>query len=480
MGLSDTTNMEIQDIHTVHFVGIAGVAMTALAVYAKERGITVTGSDVQGVFPTRDSLQRAGITVTDGFSPDHITKDIDVVIFTGAHNGKENIEVKTATERNILVMSHGEALGFFMKGAEQISVAGSHGKTTTSAMIATIFSVAGRNPSYAIGCGDIKGLGPSGHFGTGNMFIVEADEYITDPHHDPKPRFLWQHPDILVVTNIDYDHPDAYGSLADVKAAFMTLVSQQQGRKITILNADDKESSVLTDAPNVLLYGFSPRANACITHVGFGEEQTFFTLSMDGTDVGEFILHVPGRHNVLNATAAALCALSYGLSWDEIKKGLAAFYGTKRRFEKIGEANNIVVYDDYAHHPKEITASLEAARAWFPNRAIITIFQPHTYSRTKALLNDFATCFASSDVVLLTDIFGSARETDSLGMTTEKLVEQVAMHHKNVQYTKDIAGTLAYIEKNVVSGAVIIVMGAGDIYEWGPDIVKQIKKDANV
>ncbi len=282
------------------------------------------------------------------------------------------------------------------------------------------------------------------------------------------------------MTNIDYDHPDAYNSLADVKAAFVTLVSQQQGRKITILNADDPESAVLTDAPNVVLYGFSPRANARITHIGYGEEQTFFTLSMDGTDVGEFILHVPGRHNVLNATAAALCALSYGLSWEEIKKGLAAFYGTKRRFEKIGEANNIVVYDDYAHHPKEITAALEAARAWFPNRTIITIFQPHTYSRTKALLHDFATCFASSDVVLLTDIFGSARESDTLGMTAEKLVEQTAMHHKNVQYTKDKAGTLAYIEKHVVPGTVIIVMGAGDIYEWGPDIVTQIKKDGTV
>ena len=472
--------MEIQDIHTVHFVGIAGVAMTALSVYAKERGMKVTGSDVQGIFPTRHSLQLAGITVTDGFSSDHITKNIDLVIFTGAHNGKENIEVKTAIDLNIAVMSHGEALGFFMNGHEQISVAGSHGKTTTSAMIATIFSASGRNPSYAIGCGDIQGLGPSGHAGTGNMFIVEADEYITDPHHDPKPRFLWQHPDILVVTNIDYDHPDAYNSLAEVQAAFVTLVSQQEGRKITILNADDPESSVLTKAPNVLLYGFSPRANAHITHVGFGEEQTFFTLSMDGTDVGEFILHVPGRHNVLNATAAALCALSYGLSWEEIKKGLAAFYGTKRRFEKIGEANNIVVYDDYAHHPKEITASLEAARAWFPNRTIVTIFQPHTYSRTKALFDDFAKSFASSDVVLLTDIFGSARETDTLGMTTEKLVEQTAMYQKNVHYTKDKAGTLAYIEKNVLPGAVIIVMGAGDIYEWGPDIVKQIKKDAHL
>jgi len=468
--------MDSTKIHSIHFVGIAGVAMTALAVYAKERGIVVTGSDTNGVFPTHDTLKGAGITVQEEFLPEHITKNIDLVIFTGAHSGKENVEVQTAVSMHIPTMSHGEALGFFMDGSEQISVAGSHGKTTTSAMIATIFSVNGRNPSYTIGCGDIRGLGPSGHFGSGNVFIAEADEYITDPHHDPKPRFLWQHPDVLVVTNIDFDHPDAYKNLADVKAAFVSLASQEQGKQITIVNADDADSVVLENAPHVLKYGFSPRANAKITHIGFGEEQTFFTLSMDGTDVGEFILHVPGRHNVLNATAAAVCALSYGLSWDEIRKGLAAFEGTKRRFEKLGEANNIIVYDDYAHHPQEIHASLEAARNWFPNRQIITVFQPHTYSRTKALFEDFAKSFHASDVVLLTDIFASARESDTLGMTTAKLVEETAKYHAGVHYTKNKEETLAYLSRTVSQGAVIIIMGAGDIYEWGPDIVRLIKK----
>jgi len=467
--------METKDIHTIHFVGIAGVAMTALAVYAKERGITVTGSDVHGIFPTHDTLKNAGITVLYGFTKDHIGKNIDLVVFTGAHSGKENVEVQTASELHIPVMSHGEALGFFMTDKEQISVAGSHGKTTTSAMIATIFSVSGRNPSYAIGCGDIRGLGASGHFGTGTVFIAEADEYSTDPHHDPTPRFLWQHPDVLVVTNIDFDHPDAYGSLADVKAAFVSLVAQQQGRRITILNADDPESAAVTNAQHSILYGFSPRTNVRITHVGYGEEQTFFTLSMDGTDVGEFVLHVPGRHNVLNAAAAAACAISYGLSWEDIKKGLAAFHGTKRRFEKIGEAKGVVVYDDYAHHPKEITASLAAAREWFPSRRIITIFQPHTYSRTKALLPEFAQSFSLSDVVLLTDIFASARETDTLGITADTVVKKTAAYHRGVQYTKDKTGTLEYLKNHVTQGDVIIIMGAGDIYEWGHDIVQAIK-----
>ncbi|MFH0749722.1 MAG: Mur ligase family protein, partial [Candidatus Gottesmanbacteria bacterium] len=372
--------MDKKDIRRIHFVGITGVAMTALAIYVKERGIQVSGSDVNGVFPTHKTLKKAGISIQEGFSPDHVrrTSAPDVVIFTGAHGGKENVEVQAARDFHIPVMSHGEALGFFMKSYEQISIAGSHGKTTTSAMLATIFSVANIDPSYAIGCGDILGVGLPGHCGKGTMFIAEADEYITDPYHDAKPRFLWQNPDILVVTNIDFDHPDAYASLSAVKDAFLMLQKQQQGKQITIINADDPESVGLIKDTQMLQYGFSPRADIQITHVGFGKERTFFTLSMHGVPMGEFVLKVPGRHNVLNATAAAACAVSYGISWDDIKKGLALFGGTKRRFEKLADENGILIFDDYAHHPTEIEATLEATRAWFPKRRIITIFQPHT------------------------------------------------------------------------------------------------------
>ncbi len=451
--------------------------MTALAVYCKERGIHVTGSDIDGVFPTRETLKQAGISVQEGFVAEHIKEFVpDLVVFTGAHGGKENVEVKTAHDLHIPVMSHGEALGFFMDGQEQISVAGSHGKTTTSAMIATIYKACGQDPSYAIGCGDIIGVGLPGHFGKGTMFIAEADEYVTDPHHDPKPRFLWQHPDILVVTNIDFDHPDAYASLDAVKEAFVTFQQQQQGKRMTIVNADDPESSVLMQGRNIMTYGFSPRADLQITHVGFGEGRTFFTLMLRGTEVGEFSLKVPGRHNALNATAAAACAFSSGISWDDIKKGLAEFHGTKRRFEKLAEANGITIFDDYAHHPKEIESSLAAARAWFPSRRIITVFQPHTYSRTKALLTDFAKSFTNADMVLLTDIFASARESDTLDITTATLVEKTAKHHADVRYSKNKQETMSLLSRTVKSGDIIILMGAGDIYEWGPDIVSQVKK----
>lgn len=469
--------MDKRMIKRIHFVGLAGVAMTALAVYVKERGIRVTGSDIPGLFPTHSTLKKAGLVVQEGFLPEHVNHTLrpDIVIFTGAHGGKENIEVKTALELHIPVMSHGEALGFFMDGCEQISVAGSHGKTTTSAMIATIFCESGKDPSYAIGCGDIIGVGFPGHFGNGSLFIAEADEYVTDPQHDTTPRFLWQHPDILVVTNIDFDHPDAYTSLSAVKDAFKLLQKQQQGKQLTIVNVDDRESRDLLTGTNVLRYGCSPQADIRITHVTMEQERTFFTLSMRGIDVGEFALKVPGKHNVLNATAAAACAVSYGISWDDIRNGILAFGGTKRRFQKLGEIQGISIFDDYAHHPKEIQATLEAARAWFPHRRIISIFQPHTYSRTKALLADFATSFTRSDMVLLTDIFASARESDTLGISTATLVEEIAKHHGCVRYTKNKEETLEFLSHTVLPGDIIILMGAGDIFEWGPDIVRHAK-----
>lgn len=469
--------IDMKTIHSAHFIGITGVAMTALAVYMKERGVHVTGSDVPGDFPTVPILEQAGIAWETGFDPTHIgTKNKpDIVIYTGAHNGRENPEVIAAQDRGIPVLPHGEALGMIMDATTQISVAGSHGKTTTSAMIATILTEGRFDPSYAIGCGEIIGLGSPGHYGGSTLFVAEADEYITDPNHDRTPRFLWQHPDTLVVTNIDFDHPDAYTDLDAVKQAFLSLQSQERGKKLTIVNGDDPESRILTKTgTSVMTYGYSPNADVHITHVGFGDERTFFSLSVNGIDVGDFTLKVAGKHNVSNAAAAAAACVAAGMSWEEIKKGLLVFGGTKRRFEKIGKVGDITVYDDYAHHPHEIQATIAAAREWYPNHRIITVFQPHTYSRTKALLAEFSESFAGSDIALFTDIYASAREYDSLGMTNATLPERVAKTHPHAVYTKDCGQTIQYIVNLVRPGDVIICMGAGDIYTWGKTIVQAL------
>lgn len=448
-----------------HLVGIKGVAMAALAVYLKESGFRVTGSDVSDVFPTDEELVKNKIVVYSGFDGKRLEGiKPDVAYYTGAHGGRDNPEVQAALEAGIPALPHGQALGELMKGSRQIVVSGSHGKTTTSAMISVLLSHAGINPSYAIGCGTIHGLGPAGHKGKGTWFVAEGDEYVTDPGHDPTPRFLWFKPEILVITNIDYDHPDAYPNLLAVQSAFVSLGKKS---KSIIVNADDANSRMIASE---LTYGFSPTSYFRITHIGTGAERLFFSLEERGVSLGEFTLKVPGRHNALNAVSAMIAANLAGVSWDELRKGILAFTGTKRRFEKMGERRGVAFIDDYAHHPAEIAATLAAARSWYPDRRIIVVFQPHTYSRTKALLAEFAKSFGDANLVLLTDIYASARESDTLGIDGTTLVAETVKQHGNVLYAKDKYAVASVLSKTLEVHDVVIFMGAGDIYNWGREI----------
>jgi UDP-N-acetylmuramate--alanine ligase len=462
----------------LYFVGIKGIAMTALAVWAKEQGIKITGSDVAEEFPSDIILQENTIPVLAGFSEKHI-QDYrpDAVIYTGAHSGRANIEVVAAQNLDIPVMSHGEALGVAMAGKRQISIAGSHGKTTASAMIATTLVAAGLDPSYAIGCGEIRGLGFPGHFGRGNYFVAEADEYVTDPTHDRTPRFLWQRPDILVVTNIDFDHPDAYSSLSQVQEAFKKLQHQQTGAKITIVNLDDPASKILAkdECANVITYGVSDSATYQAESVLCEEGATTFTIKKQGKPVGVFTIRVPGKHNVANALAAAVACDLCHVPWKVIAEGLLRFEGAKRRFEKIGILGKTTFYDDYAHHPREIRATLAAMRSWYPNDRIIAVFQPHTYSRTKSLMNDFGKAFGDADSVIITDIYASAREHNTLGISGSTVAREIKKYRSHVLYApeeKDIVRALSGVAKEASR---VVFMGAGNIYLWGKDIVARMQ-----
>lgn len=464
-------NNLVNKSNKIYFVGIKGVAMASLAVWAKEAGYRVTGSDTDEEFPSDEVLRKAHISWHTSFDSARIKKlKPNLVIYTGAHNGRENSEVVEAQALGIPIVPHGQALGEFMKGKRQISVAGSHGKTTTTAMIATIFSHAGLDPSYAIGCGMIRGLGLPGHSGKGQIFISEADEYVTDPGHDDTPRFLWQSPEFFVVTNIDFDHPDVYKDLADVEDAFVS-VQDKNSECTTILNSDDKPSQVLNRKDHrVLSFGSSPQANLRISHIGTRTERTFFTLELDNMEIGEFELHIPGRHNVYNATAGALACYEFGMSWETIRKGLKEFGGTKRRSEKLAQRHGITLYDDYAHHPKEIIATLEALRGWYPHGRIITIFQPHTYTRTKALFDDFSRAFGKSDVVMITDIYASAREKVEKDVTSKQLTDLMTTFQKNVFYSPNLSSVKSHLTSMMQSGDIIILMGAGNIYAWGKEL----------
>lgn len=419
----------------IYFVGIKGVAMASLAIWAQESAKVVAGSDVGEEFPTDEELKKFEIDVFEGFDVTHLAAfNPDLVVYTGAHGGRDNPQVVYGKAHAIVSLPHGQALGLAMEGKRQISVAGSHGKTTTSAMIATILTEADLDPSYAIGCGSIRGLGAAGHAGKGEWFVAEADEYVTDPGHDARSRFLWQKPEVLVVTNIDYDHPDVYSDLAAVQQAFVALQKQS---KFTVVSADDEASSVLRGGDSVVTFGLSEKLN-------------------------ELKLQIPGRHNVLNAAAAVAACKRIGISWEITKRGLERFGGTKRRFEKLGEVRGAIIYDDYAHHPKEIEATIAAFRERYPKKRLIVVFQPHTYSRTKALLTDFTRALGGADITLVTDIYASAREAQKEEGLAQRLGGLYAPTRKNVS---------EWLHKELKEDDIIVFMGAGDIYQWARSIL---------
>lgn len=465
----------MSNIRKIHFVGIKGVGMTPLAVIAKEAGIKVSGSDVAESFITDEPLRKAGIVSIGGFAPENVG-EVDLVITTGAHGGLDNVEVVEAKHRNIRVVTQGQALGEFMKGEIfdrpdmlGVSVSGSHGKTTTTAMIATMLWINGKDPSYAIGTSQIASLGSCGHYGKGEYFVAEADEYATEPVYDRRPKFLWQNPRYAIFTNIDLDHTDLYSSIEDVLDAFLGFTQNISPGGALIACKDDSHMQKLLSmySGRVMTYGFSKNAQYQIENVRMSSGKMFFWIYHRETSLGEFVLNVPGEHNALNATAAVVFGLEIGLSIAQIKKGISAYKGSKRRFELIGTlTSGAIVYDDYAHHPAEIQQTLMSARKMFLGKRIVCVFQPHTYSRTKALFSEFVSAFSDSDEVVLLDIYASLREGRDDLVSSSSLAMEMKKVHKNVRYIPGVSEATEYIaSQKYGSDTIIFTMGAGDVYK---------------
>ncbi|MGB9706668.1 MAG: UDP-N-acetylmuramate--L-alanine ligase [Microgenomates group bacterium] len=467
----------LKKIKHVHFTGIKGVGMTALACCLQDLGIKISGSDIEEIFVTDKVLKQRKIPWKVGFSEKNLTPKPDLVITTGAHGGLTNPEVVAATEMKIPVLTHAQALGKMMEGKEGISVCGVGGKTTTASMIATVLEKAGRKPSYAIGVGEIFPLGAPGKYSNGLEFVAEADEYANSPGTDNRPRFSFQNPKIIVVTNIEYDHPDVYRDLNHTKEVFSDFFKKIPKDGLLVACADNKNTlGVAKKFPKVLqTYGFSPQADWQITKTYFGQGQTIFRLQHRGVVIDEIKIRVPGRFNILNATAAFAVGTFLGINAQTIKKGLEEFWGTKRRFEFVGAVRGVRVYDDYAHHPTEIRQVLLAAKQWFPQERILVVFQPHTYSRTKALFSEFSRAFAGTNIVIITEIYASAREKDDLGINGKMLAEETAKHHPRVVYEPGEKGVVEFLRKETQPGDVIITMGAGSIFLWHKNILKSLK-----
>ena len=462
-------------IKSIHFLGVKGVGMAPLAIIAKEAGFKVTGCDIDEEFITDPALKKAGIEVFKNFSPEHL-KNLDLLITTGAHGGFDNPEVKEAKSLGIKVWTQGQAVGEFIKGdiferddIQGISITGSHGKTTTAAMIATILKANNQEPSFLIGTGEISSLGAPGHYGKGRYFVAEADEYATEPKYDKTPKLLWQKPKIAVVTNIEFDHPDLYESAEKIEEVFLKFINGLPSDGVVIANGDDLlVKKMLRDYKGKsVTYGLSESNDFYIERYSISGDKMFFWVKNKSTLIGEFSIGVVGEHNAVNALGALVTVLETGISIDQVKRGLAVFKGSKRRFEYVGKlASGALLYDDYAHHPTEIRQTLSAFRKTFPKERIICIFQPHTYSRTKSLFEQFSSSFKDADVAILTNIYPSLREERDDTVSSELLAGSVAKFNKNVLYLPELSDVVEYIDKNSFGkDTIIISMGAGNVYK---------------
>jgi UDP-N-acetylmuramate--alanine ligase len=450
----------------IHLVGIGGFGLSAIARVLLGKGFVVSGSDQQANELTKE-LETAGATIYLGHVAAHIT-GADILLISSAVP-TDNPEVTAALASGIPVLKRADFLGALMFGAHGIAVAGSHGKTTTTGMIAQILVEAGLDPSVIVG-GVLPALGTNGRAGQGDYFVVEADEY--------DHMFLGLRPQTAVVTNIEHDHPDLYPTAEAYRQAFHDFISLLPVGGQLIVCTDDQGISELIqemELPGIRLITFGlekadwQALDLRVNQLG----GTDFLVQHDLDMVGLARLRIPGEHNVRNALAAITVASELGVDFAVIRQVLAEFGGIGRRFQMVGEIGDVAIVDDYAHHPTEIQVTLAAARQRFPGRRIWAVWQPHTFSRTKLLLADFAASFANADRVVLLDIYRS-RETDNLGIDSAAVLK--AIQHPNAHHAGGMEETTTYILERLRPGDVVLTLTAGDGNLVGQWVLERLQK----
>lgn len=460
-----------------YLIGIKGVGMAALAVYLKQAGYDVTGSDVADKFVTDELLEKNAIAFFNSFDGKNIGNQKYELIIASAAYDKENPEIKEAVKRKLNLKYYSEVLGQISKEKSAIAVAGIHGKTTTSAMLSFILEKAGLDPSYIIGAGEVSNHEAPAHFGQGDYFVIEADEYRKSPT-EIIPKFLDLTPKIAIISSIELDHPDMFPTIDDVYNAFYSLACRVPRSGFIVLCIDyakaKKLQSSLADR-NFETYGFDPTSKWRVMNAKSELSGTTFNLESQGQIYGPFQIQLPGNHNILNATAAIICALKIGVKKEEIINILKNFKSVKRRYEEIGTIGKIKIIDDYAHHPTAISSTIEATKRKFKDYKIWCVFQPHTFSRTEKLLEEFSLCFKGSDNVIVTDIFASAREGVG-NITAIDLANEIKKHQSKVRYLPYGEKIVKYLFDNVKEPAVILTIGAGNIYQIAIDIKNSFQK----
>jgi UDP-N-acetylmuramate--alanine ligase len=451
----------------IHFVGIGGVGMSGIAEVLLTLGYRVTGSDARRS-DTVERLERLGAKVYLGHEAAHV-EGAHVVVYSSAV-ARDNVEVTAARQRGIPVIGRAEMLAELMRLKYGIAIAGTHGKTTTTSMVAAVLGAGGFDPTVVVG-GRVHGLGANARLGQGEFLVAEADE--------SDGSFLKLSPTIAVVTTVDAEHLDHYADLDAIVSAFLTFVNKVPfyGAAVVCLDDPNIQRMIPKIEKRVVTYGLEAGADLMARRLSFAEMRSEFEAVHRGKSLGPVTLQVPGRHNVLNALAAAAVGLDLEMPFDKIQTALASFAGVQRRFQIKGEAQGVLVVDDYGHHPAEIRATLAAAKAGF-DRRVITVFQPHRHSRTHHLWNDFLTAFYQSDVLIVMDIY-AAGEAPIPGVHARDLADGIAAHgHREVLYLGgDRAAIVDYLYESTRAGDLVLTLGAGDVGLLGGELLKRLGPD---
>ena len=455
-----------EDLGRIHFVGIGGVGMAPVARVALERGLPVSGSDIKRT-PTVDELEHDGAIISLGQRPENLDGVDTVVVSNGLP--ADNVEVLAAKERGLRVIHRATALASLMVGRTSVLVAGTHGKTTTTSMLAVALTELGLDPSYIIG-GEIGATGVSGHAGKGEVFVAEADE--------SDGTFTHYEPDIAVVTNVELDHPDYFESVDAVYEAFKAFVDKIKPGGTLVACVDDPGARITMEHARakgitVLTYGVAENADVRITDVTLASGSSKARLAGDT----ELDLNMTGRHNVENA-AAAVAVLSAFVERASAAKALAHFTGARRRMELVGEAGGVRVYDDYMHHPTEIAATLAAYRELVGNGRLIVAFQPQRYSRAQAFLREYGAPLGAADLVAVLEVYPGSGEDPIPGVTGSVIAQDVPLPAEQVVFEPETANVPALLADWARPGDLVVTGGEGNITTVGPKLIDLLRRRA--
>ncbi len=461
-------------------IGIKGVGMTMLAQFLAGKGIDVVGSDTKEKYMTDEILESSGIKVIENFSINNIPDDADLIIYSTAYNKNNNKEVKSALKSKIKTLEYAQGLGEIFNQHFGIAVVGSHGKTTTTAWLGYVLDRAGVKPNVLVGA-NVPQFKGNTLVSASNYLIAEVDEY--------QNKFKYFSPKGVLLNNIEYDHPDYFITRESYTQVFVDFISRIPASGFLVANLDDKEVQKIANVNckgKIITYALKESADYVAYDIKFSNGKIYFKVKLgsnlffdnilenkleynESNLLGDFVISLPGKHNIYNALAVIATCIELEVELVDIRTYLEEFTGVARRMQVIGEFNKAIIIDDYAHHPTEIKATLAGVREQYKNKNIITVFHPHTFTRTKVMLDDFANSFGQSDEVIVLDIYGSAREKKG-NVSSAELVKKIG---RNTKYIPSLKEAEKYLRGKIGKNDIVLLMGAGDVFRIGEKLISK-------